>query len=141
MKTLLLASVFNVAAYSLWQALNVVWATNVIQNVTFTTQFEFINTLQMALWIPSVSVYGLLGYFLSKLIKSESTHWLFFSIIFTIAIEYFLNIVIFTNDATLFDKAWVYLTFSMPSLSLSVAYSLRIWRTRRTNGTTLIARA
>ena len=140
MKTLFLTSILSVAAYYLWQGLHVLWVKNVIQHVTFTTQFELINTLQIALWLPPVSVYGLLGFFLSKLIKSKSIYWLMFSIMLTVSLEYFLNIFIFTNEATHSDKVWVYLTFSMPSLSLTASYILRIWLTRRSIGTALIAR-
>ena len=134
MKRLVLSIIFCVAVFFISSLLDYAYTTYYIQHRTFRLYLGYIDTLQLALWLPTILLYGLFGWFLPNLIRSHERKWMIAIVIFIMALELYLTHHYFTEYADLVDKAWSYFSYVVPSLSVFAGYTLRAWLTKSSSG-------
>ena len=133
MKRLALSTILCIAAYFIRLLLDYAYTTYYIQHLTFRLYLGYIDTLQLALWLPTILLYGLFGWFLPNLIRSYERKWMIVIIIFILALELYLTHHYFTEHADLVDKAWSYFSYVVPSLSVFAGFTIRAWLTKRSS--------
>ena len=136
MKHIAISTFFSLAAYFISSALDFVYIKYFLQHLTFHRYLGFIDTMQLASWLPTILLYGVFGWYLSTLLNSNERKWIVLTMTLVLAIELYFTNHIFTEHTDFVDKAWSYFGYLVPGLSALIGYSLKSWLTKSSSGTT-----
>ena len=112
---------------SVW--LGYVWTENVISSITFKEHYG-VNLLAIALWLPSLFVFLLLGAAFTKLAKvTNQYYWPLGLGVLASAYSFSIRKVIFAEEPSLVDLAWSYSEVVIPVFASMLGW----WVYRRAN--------
>jgi hypothetical protein len=135
MKPLALIAVYSVAAYALSVAADTLWVGRVLTEVTFHRYFGFIDTMQIASWVPTIALYGALGLFTARLLGTTEFKWVLVFSGVVLMLELLLVTHHFTEYADGVDRVWGWLSYLPPSISLIAGHQVGRWLTRHSKPT------
>lgn len=103
-------------AFDISSKVSFYWQEFVVSKLTFSTLFQFIESLHFFIWLPDIIFYTIIGKFLFY--KKSNFFWLFCFFVFLF--EFYFVDFGFAENSLLTTKLWVYTSYIIPTLSLLV---------------------
>jgi len=123
---MLLSIIYCVVAYIISLCADYAWMAYVVTHVSFSTYLGVISIDHLFVWLPDMILYGLLGFYLTRLLKTRSKLWLLIVCVIVFILEIYFVSHIFTEHAEIADRIWAYLGYAVPSSALFIGYQLRV---------------
>jgi hypothetical protein len=97
---------------SMW--IRPVWTNSVLSNFTF-SEYHGLNTLMMAIWLPTIIVFMIIGAVLKFLLRNTENYVWPFSLGGSSALIWlYLRTTIFVKEPSFVDVLWAYSELAMP---------------------------
>jgi len=124
-KTLVLSLLYAIPLYFFGVAIGEIWYSHVTNGMHFHRYLGFIDTGYLFGFVPLLFLYLTVGYFFVRLFNIEALKDVLIFCGIILALQTLLISHGFTENADLIDKAWAYLSYLVPSLSVLIGFQLK----------------
>jgi len=126
LKSILTAVGITLIAFVVDVVVGIVWIRFVMEDIIFSRYWGFLDVSDLVTWLPSILLYGLVGFLFGRSITPENPIKIIILALFILLLELFWVQHHFAPQADMITRVWAGIGYLVPSLATLLGYSVNL---------------